>query len=461
MKTTLRLELPALTSLHADSRVAFALLDRQHAVQRTGELPLAELAAALPASRVEGILHPADCVVATVTVPPVPAHKLQAAVEGAVEPMLLGDIETLAVAHGARASDGTVAVAWAARDPVARALRLLADCGLPADALIPAPLALPPTDMGWTVLVRGEYVVVRTGLQDGQAWLIDPLATTETDPAVAALLPALEQSAPAVVNWIDPPPAAWPDIQGTEKRSLPAMARWQGPAPAWSLALPALQPNRKGRTPWRRPAAWAAAAAAVWILGLNVHAWQLGREEAALRQRMAAQVKAAFPDIPVVLDPVRQAEQRRDALRAAGGEFGSSDFLPLALAAAQLLPAASNNVTALRYTPGELRLRLVDADIGMVQKAEAAQATAKPQPSQGLRRLATRRGSTPPAPPPANTVRREIDPAILQRATSLGLHVDHDEGEWIIRSTAAAEPDNAARPPSQSGVRIRQNSSPR
>src|SRR5690606_21651419 len=198
------------------------------------------------------------------------------------------------------------------------------------------------------------YVVVRTGRQDGQAWLIDPLATTETDPAVAALLPALEQSAPAVVNWIDPPPAAWPDIQGTEKRSLPAMARWQGPAPAWSLALPALQPNRKGRTPWRRPAAWAAAAAAVWILGLNVHAWQLGREEAALRQRMAAQVKAAFPDIPVVLDPVRQAEQRRDALRAAGGEFGSSDFLPLALAAAQLLPAASNNVTALRYTPGEL-----------------------------------------------------------------------------------------------------------
>mgnify|MGYP002621344269 CR=1 FL=1 len=55
MKTTLRLELPALTSLHADSRVAFALLDRQHAVQRTGELPLADLAAARVAAQPDAI----------------------------------------------------------------------------------------------------------------------------------------------------------------------------------------------------------------------------------------------------------------------------------------------------------------------------------------------------------------------------------------------------------------------
>lgn len=211
MKTTLRLELPALSMLHASSRVAFALLDRQHAVQRTGELPLAELAAAVPPSRVEAILHPADSVLTTVTVPPLPTHRLQAAVAGAVEPMLLGDIESLAVAHGARTGDGAVAVAWTARDPLARALRLLADNGLPADVLMPAPLALPLTETGWTVLVRDDHVVVRTGLQTGQAWAIDPFATTDADPAVAALLPALEQDTPGVVGWIDPPPAGWPN----------------------------------------------------------------------------------------------------------------------------------------------------------------------------------------------------------------------------------------------------------
>jgi len=448
--------------LHADSRVAFALLDRQQAVQRTGELPLAELAAAVPSARVEAILHPADSVLTAVTVPPLPAHRLQAAVAGAVEPMLLGDIESLAVAHGARDGDGSVPVAWAAREPLARALRLLADSGLPADALVPAPLALPLTEAGWTVLVREDHIVVRTGLQAGQVWAIDPLATTDADPAVAALLPALEQHAPGSVGWIDPPPARWPELAGTERRALPAAARWQGPAPGWSLALPDLQPHRSGRSPWRRPAAWAAAAAVVWLVGLNVHAWQLEREESALRQRMASQVKAAFPDIPVVLDPLRQAEQRRDALRAAGGEFGSSDFLPLALATAQLLPAATNNLVALRYTRGELKLQLVDDGIGMVAKAGAPPTPApQPQASHGLRRFMSRRepAATPAAPPPSPAANRmEIDPAITQRAEGLGLHVEHEDGIWIIRSAASAGQDGGARPAAQGGgVRIQQD----
>jgi len=445
--------------LHASSRVAFALLDRQHAVQRTGELPLAELAAAVPPSRVEAILHPADSVLTTVTVPPLPTHRLQAAVAGAVEPMLLGDIESLAVAHGARTGDGAVAVAWTARDPLARALRLLADNGLPADVLMPAPLALPLTETGWTVLVRDDHVVVRTGLQTGQAWAIDPFATTDADPAVAALLPALEQDTPGVVGWIDPPPAGWPELSDTERRPLPATARWQGATPGWSLALADLQPHRTGRSPWRQPALWAAAAAAVWLLGLNVHAWQLGREEAGLRQRMTAQVKAAFPDIPVVLDPLRQAEQRRDSLRAAGGEFGSSDFLPLALATTQLLPAATNNVVALRYTQGELKLELVDDGIGMVAKAGAAPTPApQQQATHGLRRFVPRREqAATPAPAPAAS-RMEIDPAILQRAESLGLQVAHDDGVWTIRSAASAGQDGSSRTsPQGGGVRIQQD----
>ncbi|VCU68675.1 GspL periplasmic domain protein [Pigmentiphaga humi] len=461
MKTTLRLELPALPTLHAGSRVAFAVLDRQQAVQRAGELPLSELASAVPAGRIEAILHPADSVVAAVTLPPLPGHRLAAAVEGAVEPLLLGEIDALAVAHGARAADGSVPVAWAAREALARALRLLAECGLPADAVLPAPLALPVASDGWTVLVRADHVVVRTGPQSGEVWAIDPLATTGDDPALAALQPALEQGSPARLDWIDPPPAGRPELAGTALRALPAEARWQGPAPGWSLALPALQPHRRGRSPWRGPIAWAAGAAAVWLLGLNVHAWQLGREETALRQRMTAQVKAAFPDLPVVLDPVRQAEQRRDALRAAGGEFGTTDFLPLALAAAQLLPEASNNLKELRYATGELRLRLADDAIGMVA-TNAPAAAPEPATSQRPRRFLPRRENTAPAgPAPAAVTRMEIDPAILQRAASLGLGVTRDEGEWVIRPGGDAGKDGGMRPAPAAGVRIQPDQSRR
>ena len=71
---------------------------------------------------------------------------------------------------------------------------------------------------------------------------------------------------------------------------------------------------------------------------------------------MRKQLAAAFPDIPVIVDPVRQATQRRDALRAAQGALIETDFLPLSLAATQAFDFAADQVLRLRYTVGELRI---------------------------------------------------------------------------------------------------------
>ncbi len=457
MKTTLRLELPPLQAMHGESRVAFALLDRLYAIQRSGELALSELAQAIPPCRIEAILHPSDAVLTSVVVPPLPSHRLGAAVLGAVEPLLLGDIDTLAVAHGERAADGTVAVAWAPRELLSRALQTLADCRLSVDALIPAPLALPLTDSAWTAVLRDAQIVVRTGPHSGYCWATDPLlGKGETDPAAMALQLAIEQETPSGLNWIEPLPAAELAPQGIELGKLPADSRWRGPKPGWSLALADLRPRQQSRSPWFRPLAWAAAAAAVWLLGLNVHAWQLGREEVALRQRMTAQVKAAFPDLPVILDPLRQAEQRRDALRAAGGTFGDSDFLPLALASTQLLPQASSNVVTLSFSSGELRLRLVDDAIGMISKTVAPPAP-QAQIQRAARRL-TQRASPNPAQPgstPAPALpQTEIDPEIVKRAQTLGLNIDRIEGEWRIRTAGAAGAETTTQ---RGGVRIQQD----
>lgn len=52
----------------------------------------------------------------------------------------------------------------------------------------------------------------------------------------------------------------------------------------------------------------------------------------------------------------------------------------------------------------------------------------------------------------------EIDPAILQRAESLGLQVAHDDGVWTIRSAASAGQDGSSRTsPQGGGVRIQQD----
>jgi len=442
LKTILRLELPTLQALTPGSLIEFALLDRQHTVLRTGEMSLSEIAGAVPGYRVEAILHPGDTIVTTVTVPPLPPHRMGAAVAGAVEPMLLGEIETLAVAHGARHADGTVAVAWGPREHLARALAVLADVGLSADALLPAPLALAQTENGWTAAVRDGYLIVRSGPESGYCWAIDTVTPQQdgAEPAAAALLLAMEPALPAAVAWVPPVPIGWIAPEAVESRTLPAEARWSGVAPSWSLALADLQPRHAGRSRWRKPLIWTAAAAAVWLLGLNVHAWQLSREEQALRQRMVAQVKAAFPDLPVIVDPLKQAEQRRDALRTADGKFGSSDFLPMSLAAADALPQAASNLTAVSYADAELRLKLVDDGIGMVGAAAVTGST--PGAGAPPRRLSLQRTPPPPTGRNAPTAQTAgIDPAVLQRAQALGLNVDRVEGMWRFRLASAGSND--------------------
>lgn len=302
--------LPLLSDLALDTNIAFVLVDRDGCVARAGQLPLAELGADAGSVAVHAILYSGDAVVASITVPPVSAQRLGAAVAGSIEPMALSDISQLCVAHSPRAADGTVTVAWAARQPLAKAWALLAEAGLNIVAFIPQSLALPPGD---------------------------------------------------------PHPAA--------PLGLPAGPRWLAPLPGWSLAQDALRPvSAKGR--WRRAIYWSAAAAAVWIVSLNWHAAQLANEVEALQQNMQSLVVQAFPQIPIVIDPVRQAQHQRDALRLAQGAAADDDFVPLALAAAQVLDFAQSHVRSLRYQNGVLTLTLAEGYLPPTSEAALAQSAA-------------------------------------------------------------------------------------
>lgn len=295
MKNTLRIALPALDTVSPTALLSYAWFDRQGRCARSGELAPAALATAFPAGRVEAVLHPADAIVAVMQLPAVHARLLTTAVHSALEPLVLSDVETLAVGHGPRGADSNVTVAWTERDRLARAWKSLAHTGLRIDAIVPAQLVLPDAD-------------------------------------------------------------ATPDIP----LRMPADARWRREAPRWSLALPELSPRQV--SPWRSTLWWTTAAAAIWIIGLNVHAARLRAEAAALHAQMDSQVRLAFPGIPVVVDALRQAEQGRNALLAAGGGSSSSDFVPLALATATALPFAAEHVAELRYGDAAITVKLDGAD---------------------------------------------------------------------------------------------------
>jgi general secretion pathway protein L len=147
MKNRLRLALPPLAHITPESIMAFALFDRDNRLLRSSELPLEQLAQAVPVEHVQAILHPGDAIVVTVNLPPLHAKRLDAAVQASVEPMALSDIADLCIAYGPRAADGSVCVAWTERRALLKAWRQLGDAGLKLSAIVPFDLALPADDL--------------------------------------------------------------------------------------------------------------------------------------------------------------------------------------------------------------------------------------------------------------------------------------------------------------------------
>lgn len=107
-----------------------------------------------------------------------------------------------------------------------------------------------------------------------------------------------------------------------------------------------------------KPMAWGrtlgiwAAATLVWCLGLNLYAVHLAREGEALRTRMVTQVRMAFPQLPVVLNPLQQARQQLQ-----GGQGSAAAGLTALLeGAGQVMPFLAGNVEAMDYQDGQLRI---------------------------------------------------------------------------------------------------------
>ncbi|MCC2595588.1 type II secretion system protein GspL [Pusillimonas sp. MFBS29] len=310
MKSRLRLALPPLTLVAPDAVVAFALLDRNGQILRSGQLPLDQIAQAMPADHVQAILHPGDAIVIDTVLPPLPAKRLAEAVQSSVEPMALTDVADLCIAHGPRAADGSVCIAWTDRSALLKAWSQLEALGLRIKALVPFSLAVPAND-------------------------------------------------------------PHPD----QTLQLPANQRWQTPLPGWSLAQAEWRPVSTDKR-WRSSVLWLAAAAVLWLAGLQIYASQLRNEVDTLTASTEAAVRAAFPSITVILDPVKQARNQLDMLRQAGGEASDDEFMPLALGAAQVLGFAEGHVAALEYEQGNLTLVLTEGYTPPSNEAALHQAAA-------------------------------------------------------------------------------------
>lgn len=213
--------------------------------------------------------------------------------------------------------------------------------------------------------------------------------------ALAAAWQLLAAHRLPVARFVPLSPASPPGDDG--KKGIKPMStddHWETPLPDWSLADPDCRPHRQ-TTRWRRPLAWAALAALVWLVGLHLYTDRLRDEMRQLEVATQQAVTRAFPHIPVVLDPVKQARSERDKRLAGAGGSADTAFLPLARAAAETLGFTAGFVARLIYRDDTLTLTLAP-------------------------------GFTPPTD----------ESALKQRAYAQGLQVDKSPDQpdtWIIR----------------------------
>ena len=347
---TLRLRLCPLADLGADSALDFEVLDEHRAIAKRGQATLADLPRA---SRVELVVAAPDVLLVEAALPPLSGARLRAALPALAEPHILSEIESAFVA-AARSGGARATLAVLDRALLARALELLRRAKLEPSSATPEQLTLPLANGRWRLRLGTAYSVLRMGALRGIG--CSPAAGSAPVEVQLALQQAGESQRPqAIVVDGEFSAREWTDALG-----VPVVAPDTPEARAEPVALELLQyefaPRLASWRAWRVPAALAALLALAWLVGLNVDAWLMRREERALRTHMEATLRGAFPSTPVVLDPLKQMRRGVADLRAGAGASDPREFLPLATAVARALPAENDAVRAMEFRDQVLRV---------------------------------------------------------------------------------------------------------
>lgn len=338
--TRLRIALAPLASLDLESPLAFAWLDRQGQVREEGHSSLRVLGQGAKHLKVECFLHPRDSLLTSLELPLLPAAKITAAVTCAAQALMLGASEHMQVAHSPRGADGQVQIAWLDRESLDALGRLLRQAGLNLRGLYPAAYALPVLS-GPVACIEDGHLLVRHSVQHA---VVQPLLD-------GALDEWLMESG-AGLHWLgESPPQA-------SVETLPGTLRWTGVAPGWGLHA-GLMHGVAERGGWGRALAICALALAVWVVGLNLYAVREAAQGQRLKAQMSQRVRQAFPELPVILNPLQQARQQIAARQNGTATDPAQRFASLVQQAGSAMPFMGGNVQELVFENAELRLKVV------------------------------------------------------------------------------------------------------
>jgi general secretion pathway protein L len=317
-----------------------AWLDRQGQVTREERHTQSQLSQQSKLPPLVCFLHPADSLLASLDLPPLPANKIVAAVQCAAQALMLGDSNEMHIAHSSRDEVGQVQIAWAPRRQLLGFGQLLKSAGLNLRGLYPAPYCLP--------VLPGTVACV----QDGHLLLRDSVQAARVQPLFDDGLDGVVWEPGVTLHWIgeQPPPGA--------ELPMADAQRWTGPLPGWGLHG-AVQQQKTEHRGWGRAIALSALAVAVWVIGLNLYAAREAGQGQQLKTQMNLRVKQAFPELPVILNPLQQARQQLAARQKGAADDPAQTFNRLVLQAGSGMPSMAGSVERLTFVDGALQLSLL------------------------------------------------------------------------------------------------------
>jgi len=163
---TLRVRLPPLGELDADSALEFEIIDGERRVLESG----ISVPGGLPRfAHTEFVIAAPDTLLLEAALPRLSGARLRAALPGLAEPLLLGDIEHAFVAAGRPDGTGRATLAVLDRALFKRALELFARLGIVPASATPEPLTLVAGRGRWRLRLSGGYGSLRMGEQLGIA----------------------------------------------------------------------------------------------------------------------------------------------------------------------------------------------------------------------------------------------------------------------------------------------------
>ena len=284
-----------------------------------------------------------------------------------LEEQLAADVEQLHFALGAVGEDNRYPVAVVERARMDAWLALLQEHGISASQWVPDILAV-PTDGGWSLLVDGGTVLVRSGDYAGFA------ADAENLAMLFALLQAKEQvpeSARVFGSMVLDLEGVDLDLVEDPAQPLELLARGYTQGSVIDLLQGAYSRREEwGRLlrPWKATAALLLAGAilAGVSTGLNYH--HLSGQKEQLAVDIEALYRKTFPNARRIVNPRAQMEQQLKKLqRKSGG--GGTDFISMLAETANVIRAAKGIVVrGASYRDGRIDLDLMADNLQILDK---------------------------------------------------------------------------------------------